>query len=101
MREKASSRRACRIVGQRLRVRRQADTMGSMCADIHPLRSFREQNNNMTQGELAELLGVSRALVSHIECGIRRIDPFVVREWSEKTGIPREKLCPEVFGEAA
>lgn len=66
----------------------------------HPLKAYREQHA-MTQDALAEMLGIGRAMVTHIETGRRSITARNAIAWEQKTGIPRSVLCPEIFGEAA
>jgi transcriptional regulator with XRE-family HTH domain len=66
----------------------------------HPIRKYRVQQG-MTQQELADRLGVSRALVGLVETGERQINPHDVAKWEKVTGVPREKLLPEVFRSAA
>ena len=60
------------------------------------LKTYRKARR-LNQKELAELLGVSVSMVSHLEKGIRRITPDKAVEWEPVLGIPRAKLCPEVF----
>ena len=62
----------------------------------NPLRSYRDKHS-LSQQELADLLGVSRGLVSLIETGERPITPENAKEWEPKLSIPREKLCPDIF----
>jgi transcriptional regulator with XRE-family HTH domain len=52
----------------------------------------------MTQEQLADLLGVSVALITHIETGKRLVTPENAIVWEKKTGISRVRLCPEIFG---
>lgn len=59
----------------------------------HPLKKYREEHG-LTQGQLAEILGVSDATVTHIENGRRRVTPERAVDWEERTGIPRATLCP-------
>lgn len=66
----------------------------------HPLVAYREQHK-LTQQELADRLKVSRGLVSLIESGDRPITPQNAKDWETILGIPREKLCPEIFKRAA
>lgn len=66
----------------------------------HPLKEYRKAKE-MTQGELASVLGVSDAMITHVENGRRRVTPEKAREWEKKIGVPKEALCPEIFGEAA
>jgi transcriptional regulator with XRE-family HTH domain len=65
--------------------------------DQHPLVKYREKAG-LTQEQLAERLQVSRALVSLIESGARAVTPAHAKAWSQITGIPKSKLCPEIFG---
>lgn len=63
----------------------------------HPIKAYRERHG-LTQGALAEILGVSDATITHIENGRRRITPQNALAWEAKIGIPRAALCPEIFG---
>jgi len=62
----------------------------------HPLKSFRA-DRSLTQKQLGDLLGVSMKLVGAIERGNRPVTARNARDWSAKTGIPKESLCPEIF----
>lgn len=64
---------------------------------IHPLKAFREtQNPRLTQDQLADLLGVSKASVSRWETGTRKLDEDLLPSVSAKTGIPKAKLRPDL-----
>lgn len=64
---------------------------------IHPLKIFRErQTPPLTQEQLADVLGVSKAAVSRWEAGARRIDDELLPKVSEVTGIPRTELRPDL-----
>ena len=65
---------------------------------VHPLRTYRSENH-LTQGMLAEILGVSDATITHIENGRRRITPENAKDWEKKIPISKEVLCPEIFGD--
>lgn len=75
----------------------------------HPLQEYRESfNPPLKRAALAKALGVARVTVKRWETGDRNIDPELVPSVSEKTGIPREKLRPDLvekheklFGSAA
>jgi transcriptional regulator with XRE-family HTH domain len=67
---------------------------------VHPIKKYREAEG-LTQEELAEKLGVSRAMVGLVESGERQIDPTEVGRWAKVTGITREQLRPDIFGRAA
>lgn len=62
----------------------------------HPLSEYRKQAG-LTQGELAKRLKVSRQLIGMIEAGERDVTPQKAKQWEMLTGIPRARLCPEVF----
>jgi transcriptional regulator with XRE-family HTH domain len=59
----------------------------------NPLLEYRT-TYGYTQGQLADLLGCSRALLSMIEIGARPITPENADEWAPKMGVSRAKLCP-------
>ncbi len=75
--------------------------MGSM-ASRHPelyremlerLRRARVEAD-LTQEDVARLLGVRQTLVSKIETGERRVDPIELRELAELYGKPLADLIP-------
>ena len=69
----------------------------------HPLRAYRD-SRGLTQDVLAKELGVTSISVSRWETGARQIDPTKLDLVSEKTGIPKRELRPdlaEVMREAA
>jgi transcriptional regulator with XRE-family HTH domain len=66
----------------------------------HPFVGYRKEAG-LTQQQLAERLGVSRAAITHIETGRRRITAERAVEWERKIGISRSDLCPKVFAEDA
>jgi len=59
----------------------------------HIFTSYREKHG-LTQGDLAQKIGVSRQMVNFIENGERNITPENADEWGRILGIPREKLHP-------
>ena len=60
------------------------------------LKSFLE-TKKLTQAELAKRIGISQpSLNKWLANG--RVPPRRVRRVEAVTGIPAEKLCPEVFG---
>lgn len=63
----------------------------------HPLNQYRDKHK-LTQAQLAELLGVSRATITHIETGKRRVTPEKAIEFEAKIGVKKKALCPEIFG---
>lgn len=71
--------------------------------EVHPLRAFRERNQ-LSQAQLADLLGVERPSVTRWENGTRKVDPDKLTRILEKTGIPPRELRPDLaamFSEAA
>lgn len=70
-------------------------TLGSIMKD-HPLRTYRN-SIGITQEQLADVLGVSFALVNHIENGRRRVTPENAIEWEKIIPLAKESLCPEIF----
>ncbi len=75
-----------------------------MATTKHPLKEHRESRSpRMSQDDLARLLGVQRNTVSRWEGG-RRIDLAYIQTITKKTGIPANKLRPDlakIIGEAA
>ena len=70
---------------------------------IHPLRAYRDKAA-ITQLQLAELLGVRRETIARWETGDRKVDDNLLSGVSEKTGIPKNELRPDLaklMGEAA
>tara|TARA_R110000868_G_scaffold405245_2_gene684496 strand:- start:1044 stop:1268 length:225 start_codon:yes stop_codon:yes gene_type:complete len=69
----------------------------------HPLKTYRVANG-LSQEEMAAKLAVSSVSVSRWETGARKIDTDLVPSISEKTGIPKAELRPDLaalFNEAA
>lgn len=65
--------------------------------EVHPLKSFRDsQQPPLTQERLGELLGVSKVSISRWETGERKPEPELLAGISEKTGIPPERLRPDL-----
>lgn len=63
-----------------------------------PLKSFRySQTPPMTPAALAKLLGVSRPTVFRWETGARKIGVDSLEVVSQKTGIPKRELRPDLF----
>lgn len=61
------------------------------------LKSYRKRHN-LSCAALGELLGVTRVTVFRWEEGSRKIGVTLVNKVSSLTGIPREKLRPDIFG---
>lgn len=67
------------------------------------LRNYRT-GRKLTQDALAKELGVTSISVSRWETGARKIDDDLLPMVSEKTGIPKRELRPdlvELLGDAA
>ncbi len=63
----------------------------------HPLKTYRlRQNPPLSQDQLAELLGVSKASVSRWETGERKPEETLIPVISEVTGIAPEKIRPDL-----
>ena len=74
-----------------------------MSMDAHPLREFRDREK-LSQGQLAELLGVSRVSVTRWENRTRLPDEKHLPLIQQKTGIQPSALRPDtaaIFKEAA
>jgi transcriptional regulator with XRE-family HTH domain len=64
---------------------------------VHPLKEFRErQIPPLTQDQLADLLGVSKASVSRWESGARKVDQELLPKVSDRTGISPSELRPDI-----
>lgn len=72
-------------------------------ADKRPLLALTEyrKTSGKTQADLATDFKVAEMTVSRWETGDRKIGVKSLPSISEKTGIPREKLRPDIFGECA
>ena len=66
----------------------------------HPITVWRA-GEGLSQKDLAAKLGVTRWSVVAIETGRRKPSFTLVQSIVDLTGIPREALRPDVFGEAA
>lgn len=64
--------------------------------NAHPLTRYRSQNG-LSRRELAALLGVSEAMVGHIESGIRRLNASRAVQAERAHGIPRAITRPDLF----
>lgn len=62
----------------------------------HPLALWREKND-LSQDEAGIRFGVTRWTINRIEVGERQPSPRLVKAISEKTGIPRYQLRPDIY----
>lgn len=63
----------------------------------NPLTAFRiSQTPQLTKAGLAKLLGVSRSIAHRWESGERKIGLDLLPSVSEKTGIPKRELRPDL-----
>ena len=58
------------------------------------------KKHNLTQIELASMLGTTPASICRYETGVRKIRHTLVDSFSKKTGIPKSQLRPDIFGRA-
>lgn len=63
--------------------------------ETNPLKAYRE-DHQLSKAELARLLGVSRSIAHRWESGERKIGPDSLATVSEKTGIPKRELRPDL-----
>ena len=61
----------------------------------HPLKAYRARAR-LTQLKLSELLGVSRTTVARWEARTRQVDRDLLQAVSDKTGIPKRDLRPDL-----
>ena len=69
--------------------------MRGMEEDVHPLRAFRKREN-LSQEQLAGLLGVDRATVNRWERGHRKPDLDMLPLIQERTGISPREIRPDI-----
>lgn len=62
---------------------------------MHALRQYRLARN-LSQGSLAEEIGVSRATVTRWENGARRVDTDILPRLVEITGLSPAQLRPDL-----
>jgi transcriptional regulator with XRE-family HTH domain len=73
----------------------QTDAPGLALDVVHPLVAYRKQHG-LTQKGLARQLDVARETVARWEKGIRKVDDDLLPRVSERTGIPRNVLRPDL-----
>ena len=67
---------------------------------MSPLRAYREKKN-LSQEELAALLGVSRQMVGMLETGERQFTAEMAVNIEAKTGMNRVLFRPDLFRKKA
>ena len=67
---------------------------------MEDIKTYREQHK-LSCADFGKMVGVTRVTVFRWEDGTRRIDLSLVPKIAQITGIPREKLRPDVFGDAS
>lgn len=65
-------------------------------APTHPLVQFREARR-LSRAELAELLGLTVAMVGHVERGVRKIRAETALRIERERGVPASVLRPDLF----
>jgi DNA-binding transcriptional regulator YdaS (Cro superfamily) len=63
---------------------------------IHPITTYREARNQ-SRAEFAALLGVKRAMLDHVERGIRKFSAERAVQIELATGVPRTVLRPDLW----
>jgi transcriptional regulator with XRE-family HTH domain len=61
----------------------------------HPLKTYRSARS-LSQGKLADQLGVTRTTVARWETGTRKVDHELLPKISEATGIAPSDLRPDL-----
>jgi transcriptional regulator with XRE-family HTH domain len=64
----------------------------------HPLIDYR-RDQNLTREALAARLGVTVAMVGHVERGVRRFSAVRAVAWERELGIPARVTLPELFAD--
>jgi len=62
---------------------------------VHPLKTYRNKAR-LTQLALSEQLGVARTTVARWETGVRKIDRDLLSSVSDKTGVSKRDLRPDL-----
>lgn len=62
----------------------------------HPLVRFRE-SRGLSRAELAALLGLTVAMVGHVERGVRKIGAETALRIERESGVPAAVLRPDLF----
>lgn len=69
-----------------------------MIQGMKALARYRKKAD-LSQSEMAVILGISQSMVALIETGDRKPGAQLARKIEFVTGISREKLRPDIFGE--
>jgi DNA-binding transcriptional regulator YdaS (Cro superfamily) len=66
--------------------------------NAHPIISYR-LSRGLSRAELAAKLGVKRAMIQHVENGVRKFSAERAMEIERATGVPRSVLRPDLWAE--
>jgi transcriptional regulator with XRE-family HTH domain len=66
----------------------------------HPLAQYRKAAG-LSRAQLADKLGITEAMVGHVERGVRRISAERAKEWERDHGIPPAIVRPDLFAALA
>lgn len=69
--------------------------------NIGKLIKEKREEKGLSRRQLAEAVGVKEAMVSHVENGFRKVKPSRAAKYESALGIPKETLCPDVFGQSS
>lgn len=67
----------------------------------HPLAEARIRKGDLTQEQVAEMVGASKWTINRIECGKRQPSISLAKKLSAALEIPVSALRPDIFAEAA
>jgi transcriptional regulator with XRE-family HTH domain len=66
----------------------------------HPFAAYRKAKG-LSRAEIAQQLGITEAMVGHIERGVRKASAERAKEWQREHGIPAHVTRPDLFEQAA
>ena len=66
---------------------------------MNPLTRYRA-DKGLSQSDLARIIGTSRGYLHDLEAGRRRASFGLARRIEAVTGVPRERIRPDIFGPA-
>lgn len=59
------------------------------------------KQKELRQAKIADDLGVDQSLISKKLCGVTPLQPHDVKYFAKMTGLSREEISPEIYGEAS